>query len=86
VEKPPGIKTLFLGTTFADLPTAVQEAIRREAGEMEILKIDRHRLAGEPRSYFVEIKGGDGAFQLRIAEDGRVLTDTRRGSNQPIER
>ena len=82
-EKPPA---LLLGTTFADVPTAVQDTIRRETGTQQIVKIDRQGLGAEPRTFLVDIKGDRGVFQLRIAEDGKILNDSRRDAAQPTGR
>lgn len=75
MEKPPA---LFVGTRFEELPAAVQQTIRREAGNGEILKIDRDSgRRGEAASYKIELKDARGAYQLRVSETGQVLENTR---------
>ena len=75
-EKPPA---LALGTTFSDTPAPVQQAIRRELGEGEIVRIDKDKGFGETESYKVEVKDGRGNYRLRVAPDGKVLENTRKG-------
>jgi uncharacterized membrane protein YkoI len=76
-EKPPGAKTLFMGTKFEDTPAAVQETLRREVGAGEITKIDREGRKGQ-RFYKVRVKDPHGAlYELQIGEDGKVVHDTR---------
>lgn len=79
-EKPP---TLGLGTTFADTPAAVQAKLRQEVGKGEILKIDRDKPRGAPATYKVEVRDAHGTYELRLAEDGRVLENTRNDSERP---
>jgi uncharacterized membrane protein YkoI len=74
-EKPP---MLGLGTTFARTPPAVQQTIRREIGSGEILKIDKEGLSGPATIYKVEMKNEQGAFELHVSENGKILKDTRR--------
>lgn len=77
-ERRPGeqVKSLFMGTQLEDTPAAVQETIRRVAGGREIADIDRKGAANAP-VYRVEIKSGADVQELRIAEDGRILHDSR---------
>ncbi|HRE82880.1 MAG TPA: hypothetical protein PLN52_17675 [Opitutaceae bacterium] len=68
----------FKGTQFSDTPTAVQDTIRREAGGMEIVDIDREGTKENP-VYEVEIRGADKKdFELVIAMDGSILRDSRK--------
>lgn len=73
-EKPPA---LLIGTTFGDTPAAVQQAIRREAGEAEIVKIDKDASRNSVPSYRVELRSSRGTFHLRLSETGDVLENTR---------
>lgn len=77
-EKPPA---LLLGTTFVDTPRAVQQAIRNEARNGEILKIDQDGIVGKPKTYQVEIRDNRGRFQLLIAEEGTIISDSRKGTH-----
>lgn len=70
------LKSLFLGTQLEDTPVAVQDAIRRLAGGREIADIDKEGTKTE-RIYRVEIRGPQGMQELRIAQDGKVLHDSR---------
>lgn len=81
-EKPPA---LGLGTMFSDTPPAVQETLRREIREGEIVKIDRESPRGKPAGYRVEAKDARGVFQIRVSDDGRVLENTR-GTERPPNR
>ncbi|MFO1446981.1 MAG: PepSY-like domain-containing protein [Opitutaceae bacterium] len=72
-----GFKSLFAGTQLEDTPSAVQETIRREAGASAIKDIDLKRRDGQ-RVYEVEIGEGMSRFEIHIAENGRILEDTRR--------
>lgn len=77
-EKPP---VLLIGTTFSDTPAPVQQALRRELGDGEIVSIDKDRGSrGEADSYQVEAKDAHGSYRLRLSADGRVLENTRRAS------
>ncbi|MDO8540715.1 MAG: hypothetical protein Q7S40_09795 [Opitutaceae bacterium] len=78
-EKPPA---LGLGTTFSATPAAVQQTIRREAADGEIVKIDKEGLRGAATIYKVEIKNSQGSFQLELSESGSVLRDSRRAGNR----
>ncbi len=72
-----------IGTKFADTPAAVQQTIRREAGDGEITKIHRKGLVAEPTTYTVDIRGSRGAFQLAIAETGVISRDSRNVASRP---
>lgn len=77
-EKP---RALALGTTFSDTPAPVQQAIRRELGEGEIVRIDKEKEGrGEMEIYQVEVKDARGSYHVRIAPDGRVLENPRKAS------
>lgn len=82
-EKPPGVGTLFVGTRFEDTPPAVQQTIRREAGEKgEIVNIDRKGGKGESTtSYKIDLKDARGAYQIHVAEGGQILDSTRTNRN-----
>lgn len=71
-----GLKSFFLGTQLEDTPPAVQETIRRLAGDREIADIDKKETTGTA-VYRVEIRGPQGTQELRIAADGKVLYDSR---------
>jgi uncharacterized membrane protein YkoI len=79
VEKPPA---LGIGTTFAATPEAVQQSIRRELADGEIVKIDKEGLRGPATIYKVEIRNRQGAFRLHISESGNILRDSRRDMNR----
>lgn len=70
------IRSLFMGTQLEDTPPAVQETIRREARDRSIRDIDVERRTGQ-RIYEVEIDDGRNVFQIHVAEDGRILHNTR---------
>lgn len=76
------IRSLFMGTQLEDTPPAVQETIRREARDRSIRDIDVEARSGQ-RIYEVEIDDGRSAFQIHVAEDGRILHDTRPGATPP---
>lgn len=67
---------LFLGTQLEDTPAAVQDTIRREVGERQIVDIDKELRTGRA-IYEVEVKDAEGRFQLHIAEDGTIVKDDR---------
>ena len=77
-ERRPGqaLKSLFMGPQLDDTPAAVQGPIRRIAGDREIADIDR-KVIGAQTVYRVEIKSRDGVQELRVAEDGKILHDSR---------
>lgn len=79
-EKPP---VLGLGTMFDDTPTAVQQTIRREVGDGEILKIDKERRMGEAPTYRVEIKDARGTFRISVSESGQLIENTRPADRVP---
>jgi uncharacterized membrane protein YkoI len=79
VRSEPGshnLKTLFMGMQLDDTPAPVQATIRRVAGDREITDIDRKGPA-TARFYRVELKDERTTQELRIAEDGRILYDSR---------
>ena len=78
-EKTP---VLGLGTSFADTPVAVQETIRREMADGEIVKIDKEGLPGAAAIYTVDLKNKQGAFQLHLSDAGKILRDSRRQGNR----
>jgi uncharacterized membrane protein YkoI len=78
------LKNLLLGTQLEDTPAAVQQTIRHEAGDATITDIDVKRRKGE-RIYEVEINDRQNVFLLQVAEDGRVLYNTR-PSAPPLKR
>jgi len=84
-EKPPGVATLFMGTTFDKTPAAVQDTLRREVGTGEITKIDREGKKGA-RYYKVYVKDPQGAtYELQVGEDGKIQQDSRR-TGSPMSR
>jgi uncharacterized membrane protein YkoI len=76
------IRSLFMGTQLEDTPPVVQETIRREARDRAIRDIDLERRSGQ-RIFEVEIDDGRNGFQIHVAEDGRILHDTRPGVSPP---
>jgi uncharacterized membrane protein YkoI len=78
------LRNMFMGTQLEDTPPAVQETVRRERRQGAINDIDIERRSGR-RVYEVEINDGQKTFQLHVAEDGRVLHDTRHTS-APVKR
>jgi hypothetical protein len=74
-EKPPA---LFVGTTFSDTPVTVQQTIRREVGDREIIKIEKEGGLKEAKSYKVELKDPQGVIELQIADNGQVISDSRK--------
>lgn len=72
------LPALGLGTMFSETPPAVQDVIRREATGGEIVKIKKEGRRNEPVSYRVDIQTGETAFQLEIAEDGKITRDSRK--------
>jgi hypothetical protein len=71
-----GLKSLFMGMQLDETPAAVQATIRRLAGDREIADIDKKGPRTAP-FYRVELKDEHGTQELRIAEDGRVIHDSR---------
>jgi hypothetical protein len=77
-EKPP---VLLVGTTLSDTPAAVQQAVRRELSEGEIVHVDKEKESrGETEIYKIEVKDARGSYQLRVSPEGRVLENPRRAS------
>ncbi len=72
------VRRLFMGTQLEDTPPAVQATIRREARDHAISDIDIERRGGE-RIYEVKLGDGRTTHELHVAEDGRILHDTRPG-------
>lgn len=70
------IRSLFMGTQLSDTPPAVQETIVREGRDRAIRDIDVKTRNGQ-RVYEVEFEGVRTGFQIQVAEDGRILHDTR---------
>jgi uncharacterized membrane protein YkoI len=83
-ERRPGeaFRSVFMGTQLEDTPAPVQTAIRQAAGDREIADIDRETEGGRT-VYRVEIRSGEGLQELRIAEDGKTLHDSRAQGGQP---
>jgi uncharacterized membrane protein YkoI len=83
-ERRPGeaLRSLFMGTQLEDTPAPVQTAIRQVAGDREIADIDRET-EGRRTVYRVEIRSGEGLQELRVAEDGKTLYDSRAQGEQP---
>ena len=80
-EKPPGAETLFQGRRFEDVPPAVQQTIRREAPNGEIVKIERSDVAEPDTLYRVALKNREGTFELEIYESGSLFRDSRKSVN-----
>jgi uncharacterized membrane protein YkoI len=82
-ERRPGqtLRSLFLGTQLEETPASVQEAIKRTAGDREILDIDR-KGTGAQATYRVEIRDGQTRQELRIGADGNVIYDSRSPTTQ----
>ena len=76
------IRNLFMGTQLEDTPPAVQETIRREMRNGAIDDIDVKRRSGQ-RIYKVGISDRQNTFQIHVAEDGRLLHNTRPASAPP---
>lgn len=77
-EKPPGAKTLYMGTRFEDTPAAVQAALRREVGTDEIVSVDREG-SRDTEYYRVRVKTKQGTtYDLRVNADGNITRDSRR--------
>lgn len=70
------LKSLFLGLQVEDTPAAVQQTIRRLAGDREIIDIDRKGTKAEP-VYRVEIKGPQGTQEVHVDHDGKIVYDSR---------
>jgi uncharacterized membrane protein YkoI len=79
-EKPPA---LIVGPRLSETPTAVQETIKREIGTGEITKVDKQGQRSEPTIYKVEIRDARGTYEIRVAEDGRILENTRPAERPP---
>jgi hypothetical protein len=77
------LKTLFLGTQLTDTPPAVQETVRRVAGDRPILDIDKRGSPGDV-VYRIVVRSGSGREVLHIGEDGKVMQD--RGPAAPARR
>lgn len=75
-RRPKGVAQWFKGTQVEDTPLPVQETIRREVGERRIVDIDKELRTGWP-VYEVEVRDDEGSFTLHIAEDGRIVSDSR---------
>lgn len=68
---------VYLGTQFEDTPPAVQETIRREAGNRKIADIDKERRTGQT-IYEVEFQEPGRNIELHIAENGTIVQDSRK--------
>lgn len=76
-RRPKDVRQWLKGTQVEDTPAAVQETIRREVGERQIVDIDKEVRTGWP-VYEVEVRDAQGTFTLHIAEDGRIVRDSRK--------
>lgn len=72
----------FFGLQLTDAPAAVQATVRREARDRPIHDIDVKTRQGQ-RIYEVELGENDTRFELHVAEDGRILRDTRKEATAP---
>ncbi|MCD6051004.1 MAG: putative beta-lactamase-inhibitor-like, PepSY-like [Verrucomicrobia bacterium] len=70
-------RTFFLGTQLADLPTAAQATIKREAAGNDIVDIDKETRDGKV-VYEVEIKQPGKNIEIHVAEDGTIVRDSRK--------
>lgn len=70
------LKSFFMGTQLEETPPAVQETVRRLAGDREVVDIDNEGTETVP-IYRVEIRGPQGTQELRVARDGKVITNSR---------
>lgn len=66
----------FFGLKLTDAPAAVQATVRREARDLPIHDLDVKTRQGQ-RVYEVELGENHTRFELQVAEDGRILHDTR---------
>lgn len=73
-EKPP---TLFIGTRFEETPTAVQQTLRRQVGDGEIVKIEKEGRNGQPTTFKVSFKDARGPYEIRVSETGQILENKR---------
>jgi hypothetical protein len=80
LEKPP---VTGIGTTFRDVPVAVQNAIGSIRDPGEIVRISREVSVRGPTVYVVDWKEGLGVFQIRISEDGKFLGPYGIDQSQP---
>ncbi len=76
-RKDPQDRTFFLGTQLADLPTAAQATIKREAAGNDIVDIDKETRDGKV-VYEVEIKQPGKNIEIHVAEDGTIVRDSRK--------
>ena len=75
------LRSFFLGTQLEDTPAAVQDTVRRIAGDREIADIDRKTVNGQT-VYRVEIRSPQGVQEVRVGADGKVIYDSRTGSQR----
>lgn len=72
-----GVLGVHLGTQLEDTPAAVQDTIKRVGGNRPIADIDREHRNGQT-VYEVEFKEPGRNIELHIAENGRILQDSRK--------
>jgi uncharacterized membrane protein YkoI len=72
-----GLPGIFLGTQLEDTPASVQETIKREAGNRQIVDIDKERRTGSI-VYEVEFRDVGRNVELHIAENGTIVQDSRK--------
>lgn len=75
-RRPKGLAQWFKGTQVDDTPLAVQATIKHEVGERQITDIDKEVRTGRP-VYEVTVRDDQGTFTLHIAEDGKIVRDSR---------
>jgi uncharacterized membrane protein YkoI len=76
-EKPPGAARFFVGSEFKDTPASVQETIRREVRDGQIVKIEKEKPHNKSVCYRVDLKDASGAYEIRVSESGELMGTTR---------
>lgn len=76
------LKSRFFGLQIDDTPPAVQETIRRVAGDREIIDIDRRGTKERPVYRVVARRNGISYEILHVGMDGKVLFNNGSGSSR----
>lgn len=63
--------------SYSEVPTAVQDTIRKEGGDTNVKNIKRHTMNGKV-AYKVEIKKEGRNRVLQVAEDGTIIKDNNK--------
>lgn len=71
------VANFFAGTQISDTPSAVQDAIRREARDGRVTDVDVERRTGR-RVYEVEVEDSRGRYEIHFDDNGTVLRHDRR--------